>query len=287
MTFRSPRATLALLPFLAVFLAANPALAAPEETAPPAGTKVEPPNWWGGLTPDLLVLLSGHGLHATKVACNLPDVVVGRTQATQHGDYLFVWLKFGPNLQSGTVVCRATTPSGQATFELPVAARHPTGKRFHGLTSDDVIYLIMPDRFSNGDPANDEPPEFPGSHDRTKPRAWHGGDLQGIRAHIPYLEGLGVTALWLTPVVKNGAAEDYHGYGAVDLYAVDPHLGSLADYQGLASDLRKRRMKLFFDAVPNHVGPNHPWVRKPPLADWFHGSAEKHLESRPAVAGSF
>jgi len=265
-------------------------LAAPQAEAAfnaPAVRKVEPPNWWVGLTPDLMVLLSGRGLRATKVACNLPDVVVGRTEATQSGEYLFVWLKFGPHLRSGTAVCRATTAAGEASFELPLAARQPTAQRFHGLNSDDVIYLIMPDRFSNGDPGNDGPAEFPGSHDRTKPRAWHGGDLKGIRDHIPYLRDLGVTTLWLTPVVKNGATEDYHGYGATDLYAVDPHLGSLDDYRELGSDLRKQHMKLFFDAVPNHVGPRHPWVAKPPLPDWFHGTAERHLASDSPVNRSF
>src|SRR5262245_54812689 len=166
----------------------------------PAVTKVEPPNWWVGLTPDLMILVSGHGLQATKVACNLPDLLVLRTEATQGGQYLFVWLKFGPQLRSGTAVCRATTTTGEASFELPIAARLPIAQRFHGLNSDDVIYLIMPDRFSNGDPTNDEPVELPGSHDRTKPRAWHGGDLKGIRDHLPYLKELGVTTLWLTPV---------------------------------------------------------------------------------------
>jgi glycosidase len=277
---------------LPAILSGDPAvlLAAPQaESAPiaPAVRKVEPPNWWVGLTPDLMVLVSGRGLQATKVACNLPDVVVGRTEATHGGEYLFVWLKFGPQLRSGTVVCRATTATGETSFELPLAARQPSAQRFHGLSSDDVIYLIMPDRFANGDPGNDAPPEFPGSHDRAKPRAWHGGDLKGIRDHIPYLKDLGVTALWLTPVVKNGATQDYHGYGATDLYAVDPHLGSQDDYERLASELRKQRMKLLFDAVPNHVGANHPWVAKPPLPDWFHGTRDRHLASDSPIKNSF
>jgi glycosidase len=258
-----------------------------ETTGAPRVTKIEPPNWWIGLTPDLMVLLSGHGLQANKVTCNLPDVIVQRTQATQGGDYLFVWLKFGPRMRSGTVVCRLTTLSGEASFELPVANREPTAQRFHGLNSNDVLYLIMPDRFANGDPTNDEPAEFPGSHDRSKPRAWHGGDLRGIREHIAYLKDLGVTALWLTPVVKNSAEQDYHGYGAVDLYAVDPHLGSMDEYKALASALRQQHMRLFFDAVPNHVGPRHPWVAKPPLADWFHGTAQNHLDSFSPVKTSF
>jgi glycosidase len=234
-----------------------------------------------------MVLLSGHGLQATQVGCNLPDVVVEHTEATQHGEYLFVWLKFGPHLRSGTIVCRLTTLNGDASFELPISNRKPTAQRFHGLSSDDVLYLIMPDRFANGDPTNDDPAEFPGSHDRSKPRSWHGGDLRGIREHIDYLKELGVTALWLTPVVKNGAEQDYHGYGAVDLYAADPHLGTLNDYKELASALRQQHMKLFFDAVPNHVGPRHPWVAKPPLPDWFHGTQQNHLDTFASFKNSF
>jgi neopullulanase len=267
---------------IAFFPVSSQSAAVPQskETATaPAITKIEPPNWWVGLTPDLMVLLSGHRLQATRVACNLPDVVVEHTEATQGGDYLFVWVKFGPRLRSGTIVCHLTTLSGDASFELPISNREPTAQRFHGLSSDDVLYLIMPDRFANGDPTNDEPAEFPGSHDRAKPRSWHGGDLRGIRDRIDYLKDLGVTALWLTPVVKNGNEQDYHGYGAVDLYAVDPHLGTLDDYKQLASALRLQRLKLFFDAVPNHVGPHHPWVAKPPLPDWFHGTPQKHLNT--------
>jgi len=149
------------------------------------------------------------------------------------------------------------------------------------------MYLIMPDRFANGDPTNDEPAEAPGSHDRSKPRAYHGGDLRGIQDHLPYLKDLGVTALWLTPVVKNGAAQDYHGYGAVDLYAVDPHLGALKDYQALVAAAHQQGMKIFFDAVPNHVGPKHPWVSNPPLPDWFHGTLQNHIDSFSPLKGSF
>lgn len=253
----------------------------------PQVTKVEPPNWWLNLTPDVMLLLSGHELQATKLTCNIPEVVVSRTQTSHQGDYLFVWLKFTANARSGTLVCRIFTPAGETKFELPVSARLPTATRFHGLSQSDVIYLIMPDRFANGDPTNDEPPEFPGSHDRSKLRAWHGGDLRGVRDHLDYLQDLGVTTLWLTPVVKNGATEDYHGYGAVDLYAVDPHLGSLDDYKDLVSAAHQRRMKILFDAVPNHVGPHHPWVAKPPLPDWFHGTPQKHLDSYSPVKNSF
>ena len=234
-----------------------------------------------------MVLLSGKNLQATHAQCNLPEVDVSRTQSSVNGDYLFVWLKFSPQLKSGTAVCRITTAKGETSFEFPIAARKQILGRNQGLSADDVIYLIMPDRFADGDPSNDEPAEFPGSHDRSKPRAYHGGDLRGIEKHLPYLKDLGVTTLWLTPIVKNGAAAGYHGYGAVDLYAVDPHLGALRDYQELVEAAHKQHMKVLFDVVPNHVGPLNPWVKDPPMADWFHGTAEQHLSTFSPWKGDF
>ena len=253
----------------------------------PVVNKVEPPNWWVGLTPELLLLLSGKNLEATHASCNLPEVVVSRTQSSSGGSYLFMWLKFAPSLKSGTAVCRILTTHGEASFELPIAARKQLLGRNQGLSLDDVIYLIMPDRFSNADPTNDEPSEFEGSHDRANPRAYHGGDLRGIKAHLPYLKELGVTTIWLTPIVKNGAPEDYHGYGAVDLYAVDPHLGTLSDYQELVEVAHHEHMKVFFDAVPNHVGPRNPWVKNAPTTEWFHGTPEHHLNSASPWKQSF
>ncbi len=250
-------------------------------------TKVDPPSWWVGLTPELMVLLTGHGLEATHVSCNLPALHVTRTQATAGGNYLFVWLKLAPELQSGTAVCRVTAPKGTTSFELPFAARRPKLGRNQGLSPDDVIYLIMPDRFANGDPTNDDPAEARRMHDRSNPRAFHGGDLRGISDHLPYLKELGVTTLWLTPIVKNGAAQDYHGYGAVDLYAVDPHLGSVKDYQELIAAAHKEGLKVLFDVVPNHVGPRHPWVANPPMPDWFHGTLQHHLEAHSPVNETF
>jgi neopullulanase len=253
----------------------------------PVVTKVEPPSWWVNLTPYVMMLLSGHNLEATQVSCNLQSIVVERTEATGAGDYLFVWLKFGAGLQSGTAVCRVKTPTGTTSFELPLAERGAKLGKFQGLSQEDVIYLIMPDRFADGDPSNDEPPGASGTHDRSNPRAYHGGDLRGIREHLPYLKDLGVTTLWLTPVLKNGGAQDYHGYGAVDLYAVEPHLGTMPDYEQLVAEAHKQGMKVFFDFVANHVGPKHPWVSKPPLADWFHGTQPHHLDSSAGISGTF
>ena len=284
------RDTLFSILFVAVSYSVSTGVAHPQQPGKetgPAVAKVEPPNWWVGLTPEVMLLLSGHDLEATLVACNLPTLRVSRTQATAGGNYLFVWLKIGADTKSGTAICRITAPKGTTSFELPIAARAPTLGKFQGLSQDDVMYLIMPDRFANGDPTNDEPAEASGSHDRSKPRSYHGGDMRGIQNHLSYLKDLGVTTLWLTPIVKNGAAQDYHGYGAVDLYAVDAHLGALKDYQELVAVAHKQGMKIFFDVVPNHVGPKHPWVANPPLPDWFHGTLQHHIESYSPLKGIF
>ncbi|MDP9340406.1 MAG: cyclomaltodextrinase N-terminal domain-containing protein, partial [Acidobacteriota bacterium] len=151
------------------------AFAAPPQNNPdtvPAVTKVEPPGWWIGLTPELLLLLSGHNLQATEVACNLPTVRVSHTQSSAAGDYLFVWMKIGADTRSGTAVCRIATPAGNVSFELPLAQRTSALGKFQGLSRSDVIYLIMPDRFANGDTTNDHPHEAPGSLDRSRPRAY-------------------------------------------------------------------------------------------------------------------
>lgn len=261
----------------------------PSENAPVI-TKVEPPNWWIHLTPEIVLLLSGRNLEGTEVTCNLPSLRVSRTQSSAKGSYLFVWLEIGADTKSGTAVCRVATTSGNTSFELPLAARAPTLQKFQGLSAEDVVYLIMPDRFANGDPANDEPvhpDKAAATYDRSNPRAYHGGDLRGILGHLPYLQDLGITTLWLTPIVKNGAAQDYHGYGAVDLYSVDSHLGALKDYQDLVATAHQQKMKVFFDIVPNHVGSRHPWASNPPLADWFHGTSQRHVDSASPLKGSF
>jgi glycosidase len=133
----------------------------------------------------------------------------------------------------------------------------------------------MPDRFADGDPSNDQPARSTGMYDRSNPKAYHGGDLRGIRERLGYLHDLGVNTLWLTPVWKN-TDSDYHGYHAVDFYAVDDHMGSLEEYQGLVADAHKMGMKVLIDYVANHTGPKHSWATDPPTPTWLHGTAEHH-----------
>jgi glycosidase len=267
--------------------AAGPGQATNAASNAPEVTKVEPPSWWINFTPEVMLLVSGRNLDVTRAECNLRSITVERTESTAAGHYVFVWLKIGADARSGTAVCRLTTPAGTTSLELPLAARTQRLGRNQGVGGQDVIYLIMPDRFANGSLSNDDPAVALGMQDRSKPRAYHGGDLHGIRNHLLYLKDLGVTTLLLTPIVKNAGAQDYHGYGAVDLYSVDPHLGTLDEYRSLVHEAHQQHMKVLFDFVANHVGPNHPWVANPPLGDWFHGTARQHGNSSAELPKSF
>jgi len=250
--------------------------------AAPRVERVEPPDWWPDVLPDLMVLLTGENLSGASVNFAYPGVRVARTEAQPEGRYLFVWLEIAPGTQPGVVSLAVRTPGGSASVEFSLHPRLPRAGNFQGLSPDDVIYLIMPDRFANGDASNDQPAESPGTHDRNKARAYHGGDLLGIRQRLPYLRDLGVTSLWLNPIYDNdnSSPNDYHGYGAVDYYAVDEHLGTLRDFQELVRAAHHQGIKIFLDNVPNHCGPRHRWVKFSPQPDWFHGTAEQHLTSR-------
>jgi glycosidase len=238
----------------------------------PVVQKVEPPNWWVNYTPELTLLLTGENLSGVRVESQTKDVGVQGTEASANGHYLFIHLQLGSNLSTGTVSLYLITAAGSTTVTLPLLPRADSRGRFEGVSRDDVIYLIMPDRFADGDPANDRP-----FYDRGKPMAYHGGDLRGIREHLGYLHDLGVTTLWLTPVWKNTDA-DYHGYHAVDFYALDDHMGSTQEYQALVADAHRMGMKVLIDYVVNHTGPHHPWANDPPTPTWLHGTPAHHLE---------
>jgi glycosidase len=243
----------------------------------PVVQKIEPPNWWVNYTPSLTLLLTGENLSGARVESPTKGLTSLGVEASANGHYLFVHLELSPDLPSGTVPLRLITAGGSTTVSLPLLARADSHGRFEGISRDDVIYLIMPDRFADGDPSNDRPAGSSGSYDRGKPMAYHGGDLRGIREHLGYLHDLGVTALWLTPVWKN-TDSDYHGYHVVDFYALDDHMGSMAEYQALVAEAHRLGIKVLIDYVVNHTGPHHPWANDPPTPTWFHGTPAHHLE---------
>ncbi|PYS76496.1 MAG: alpha-amylase [Acidobacteria bacterium] len=207
------------------------------------------------------------------------------------GTYLIVNLRISPTARPGDYKLNFQTGTGSASFPFRINPPLDPDKNFQGVTTDDVIYLIMTDRFADGDASNDAPAGSPSeSNDRANPRAWHGGDLRGVIKHLPYLKDLGVTALWLTPWYDNWNGVTrcdkpwcpntfYHGYGAIDYYGVEDHFGDLATLRELVEKAHALGLKVIQDQVANHIGSHHPWLEDPPLDDWFHGTPQKHLRN--------
>ncbi len=256
----------------------------------PQVTKVDPPNWWVGHTVNpVRLLLRGSHLAGAQVTASGAGLRASNIKTSAAGTYLFCDLTINPHAAPGARTLTVTTPQGTTHTPFDVLpALNPAGK-FAGFSDDDVVYLIMPDRFSDGDLSNNNPATSPGLYDRANNHYYHGGDFQGIINHLPYLKSLGVTAIWITPVYQNVShlntretdngkpITDYHGYGAVDFYGVEDHFGTMASLQDLVSKAHAAGIKVIQDEVANHTGPYHPWATDPPTPTWFNGTLANHL----------
>jgi neopullulanase len=209
---------------------------------------------------------------------------------THHGERAG-HVRIAPSTRPGAYPLTLRTTHGSVQAPFTVSAQLPTLGRFQGFGVDDVVYLLMPDRFANGDSSNDRSAKSPAILDRTKGRFYHGGDLAGVRQKLPYLKQLGITTIWLNPIYDNNDGLDtlevydkqpttgYHGYGATDMYAVDEHLGTMADFKGLVDAAHANGIKVVLDMVANHTGPYHPWVKDAPTPTWFHGTQARHPDN--------
>ncbi len=234
--------------------------------------RVEPPFWWVGMKHrPLQVMLHGQQLGGLTAQVSAPGVSVKRTVALPNQNYLVVELDVAPSAKPGPVTL--TLKRGNATvlrqpYEL--RARSPGSAQRQGFGPADAIYLVVPDRFANGNPANDNVESLGDPVNRTDHGGRHGGDLQGIAEHLDYIASLGFTQLWPTPIVENKQPKySYHGYSATDLYRVDPRFGSNEDYRQLAEQARAKGIGLIMDLAPNHIGSGHAWMQDLPAPDWL------------------
>ena len=240
-------------------------------TESPLITGIEPPQWWANM-PAPMLLVQGENLSGATFTSSDPGLALGATTISANGHWAIVRLGAAP-AKPETIRITVSGSGGKASAEYTFGRRRADTEGFAGFSSKDVMYLIMTDRFADGNPANDGPNQ---AAETARPRGWHGGDLRGIEQHLDYLQALGITTVWMTPVYQNHGADSYHGYGATNLYAVDEHFGTLGDLQHLAAALHHRGMKLVLDTVPNHIGPDHPWVADEPEPNWFHGTKAQH-----------
>ncbi|MGZ8543665.1 MAG: glycoside hydrolase family 13 protein [Flavisolibacter sp.] len=236
---------------------------------------IYPTHWWVGMkNKNLQLMLRGTNIQENTVTLSYPGVKLLKITRAQNRNYIFIDLEITAAAKPGNVVIRLKNPDGSQALNFPLKARKPGEgiSRNKGVTSEDFIYLIMPDRFSNGDPSNDK---IEGLKDQSLNRAEiydrHGGDLKGIQNKLDYLQDLGVTALWLNPVILNDMRNrTEHGYAFTDHYRIDPRIGGEKAYHELVDELHKRGMKIIQDAVYNHTGIEHFLFRDMPDSSWFH-----------------
>lgn len=233
--------------------------------------KVEPAFWWKGMkNPELQILVYGKGIANNEISLS-DGIQIKDIQKVENPNYVFITVNTNEiNVPKFTINIKKDKKNLDSyTYELK--QRNPGSADRESYTSKDVMYLIMPDRFANGDEKNDSVPELTEKADRSLPNGRHGGDLQGIINNLDYIQNLGATAVWLTPVNEdNEKVYSYHGYAQTDLYKIDARYGTNEDYKKLSQELNKRNMKLVMDYVTNHWGVSHWMIKDLPTKDWVH-----------------
>lgn len=251
--------------------------------------KIDPPSWWvrSSVNP-VRLMIRGRNLHDARVQVSPGLRVAGPPKINEQGTYLFIDVQV---VSAGRQTITLTTPKGSTRAPFEALAPLNRGGRFQGFSPTDVMYLIMIDRFADGDPSNNDPSQSKGIYDRKNKFYYHGGDLQGVIDRLPYLKDLGVTAIWLTPWYDNydrlnqiELKEDkpstgFHGYNPQDFYAVEEHFGTHAKLRELVETAHRSGIKIIQDQVMNHTGPYHPWVDDPPTLTWFNGTKARHLNN--------
>ncbi len=239
--------------------------------------RIEPASWWTGMRDGRLQLMvHGEGVAELEPAIRYPGVTLAGVERTANPNYLFMNLLIAPETSPGTLVIDFRR--GDAVIERRdylLAARSPGSAERRGFGPQDVIYLVMPDRYANGDTTNDKVKGLEDRLARDEPLARHGGDLQGIIDHLDYVSDMGFTQLWLNPVLENAQPEhSYHGYAITDFYRVDPRLGTNETYLELSAEARGRGIGLIMDVVLNHCGSGHWWLQDLPAPDWLNGTGQ-------------
>lgn len=235
--------------------------------------RVEPLSWWTGMkNTQLQLMVHGKDIKGSEILAKKPGLKIVKVHSADSPNYLFIDCEITKNTPAGSYPIEIIK-GGKVIHHIDylLKAREKNSANRPSFSTKDVIYLITPDRFANGDPTNDSAPGYrePNSA-RNQMYARHGGDLKGISDRLDYIHDMGFTAIWNMPVLTNDQArESYHGYAITDHYAIDPRFGSNNDYKILAEKARQKGIKLIMDVVLNHCGDGHWWMKDFPFKDWI------------------
>lgn len=234
-------------------------------------SKIEPPSWWTGMAHDTVEFMV-YGESISDLTAESSTLQVLKVEALESENYLFVTAVIPADAKIGNhqFVFRNDKGRRAAKASVEIMERREGSAKRKGFSSADFIYLIMPDRFRNGNPANDQVKGMLEGPNRELIGGRHGGDLEGVRQSLGYFKNLGVSALWLNPVLENNMPDySYHGYAMTDLYKVDPRYGSNEEYRNLSKEAKEQGIGLIMDQVANHIGSYHPWMSDLPSQDWI------------------
>ena len=257
--------------------------------------RIDPTDWFVGMkNPQVQLMVYGKNIATVKdVTTDYPGAVIDSVVRLDSPNYLLVYMNL-KDAKAGTMKLKflgqgARDKGQEVTYQLK--NREMSGDKRMGFTNADVLYMLMPDRFAQGAGHN---PQVKGmrayKEDRTQPSLRHGGDLNGIREHLDYFKQLGVTALWLTPVLENDSPDSpngystYHGYATTDYYRVDPRFGTNEDYRRLCDEAHQKGLKVVMDMIFNHSGFEHPWIHDLPSKDWLNLSEELRMKNEESAA---
>jgi len=232
--------------------------------------RVEPANWWTGMKWNKVeILVQRPGLAEYQVRLEkTKGLKILKVEKGESPNYLFITLEVKEKAPKQNAELVFSNGKNTFTHEFPIRARSASPKA-QGVSSKDVIYLVFPDRFANGDSSNDTVSGMLQGLNRADPDGRHGGDLKGIKDHLDYIQDLGISTIWLNPELENDQIEaSYHGYAVTDHYRVDRRFGTNADLRNLVSECHRRGMKVVRDIVLNHIGDNHWWMKDLPTKDW-------------------
>lgn len=229
---------------------------------------IDPPFWWVGMkNTELQIMVHGPEISQSDVLVRYPGVTLKEVVRTSNPNYVFIYVDVTSKAKPGKMNIVFSKDGQETVKEYELKARN-TKKGAQGFTTEDVLYLITPDRFANGDESNDI---VDGARvDRQRSGGRHGGDIKGVTQHLDYIKDLGITAIWLNPVQKN-SANSYHGYAITDFYDIDPRFGSMEDYIEFVDKAHKAGMKVVMDMIFNHCGSGHWWMNDLPTEDWLNG----------------
>lgn len=234
--------------------------------------RVEPLSWWTGMKTPLQLMVCGDGISRYDVRIEGgKGVKAGTVHKADSPDYLFVDVEISPDAAPGTYYIVFDDGTDKFKYSYEIAARSEGSAERGSFSTADMVYLIMPDRFANGDPSNDATDDTAEKPDRDGFFGRHGGDIQGIMDHLDYISDLGATAVWCTPLLLDDEPEgSYHGYACADYYRIDPRFGSNGLYREFVGKAHEKGLKVIMDIVTNHCGTAHWWMKNLPFEDWVH-----------------